>query len=196
MVDWSRRDWWLRAMACLHHASGGSEAGFELSCAASGGDASMGLVGCPAKFCADDQRRVWDSLAAGEHPELRGQPSRSGPSIGSLGATVAGRPAAAVGPWGSRGPIGKFLRRLRPWPKPGDGRCRWASIAHVRCTRRWPGSAMLNTRSMVGCSRRSGAGWTATTGVAAIGSLTGMAGTLGCATETLRRYLRQLAKRA
>jgi len=31
------------------------------------------------------------------------------------------------------------------------------------------------------------------TGVAAIGSLTGMARTLGCATETLRRYLRQLA---
>jgi hypothetical protein len=32
-----------------------------------------------------------------------------------------------------------------------------------------------------------------TTGVAAIGSLAGMAGTLGCATETLRRYLRKLA---
>ena len=33
------------------------------------------------------------------------------------------------------------------------------------------------------------------TGVAAIGSLAGMAGTLGCDTETLRRYLQQLAKR-
>jgi hypothetical protein len=34
----------------------------------------------------------------------------------------------------------------------------------------------------------------ATTGIAAIGSLTGMADTIGCATETLRRYLRKLAQ--
>ena len=42
VVDWFRRDWWLRAMACLHHASGGSEEGFRLSCAASGGDELLG----------------------------------------------------------------------------------------------------------------------------------------------------------
>jgi hypothetical protein len=33
------------------------------------------------------------------------------------------------------------------------------------------------------------------TGVTAIGSLTGMAGTLGCTTETLRKYLRNLAEK-
>ena len=31
-VDWSLYDWWLRATAAIHHASGGSDAGFELSC--------------------------------------------------------------------------------------------------------------------------------------------------------------------
>ena len=62
-VDWSVYDWWFRGTAAIHHASGGSDAGFELSCQVSGGGGSKGLIGCPEKFNEAGQRRLWESLS-------------------------------------------------------------------------------------------------------------------------------------
>jgi RepB DNA-primase N-terminal domain len=194
VVDWSQRDWWLRAVACFHHASGGSDEGFELSCAASGGDASMGLVGCQAKFCAADQRRVWDSLAVGKPPELRD-------------AAVTIRTIY----WIARRYCGwQVSRRGRPMAQPRPHReisegaqavaeaGQWAvslgldraCAMHADVARQRIAEHSLFDRVLGEIGRRLDR----STGVAAIGSLMGMAGTLGCSTETLRRYLRQLAR--
>ena len=192
VVDWSQRDWWLRAMACLHHASGGSDEGFELSCAASGGDASMGLAGCPSKFNAADQRRVWDSFAS-QHPELRsaavtmrtiywiagrycgwkaGRPGR--PMGQPRGAREISAQAQAVAEAGQRA-VALGLDRAR------------ALNAEFGRARLRPGSLMLRQLQDIGTRLDP------RTGIAAISSLAGMAETLGCAVETLRRYLRKLA---
>ncbi len=64
VVDWSDRQWWLKVGLCLHHYFSGGEAGFQLWCAASNGDPHLGFVGCPQKFDAGDQRRVWESFAS------------------------------------------------------------------------------------------------------------------------------------
>ena len=192
-VDWSRRDWWLRALACLHHASGGSDAGFELSCAASGGESSLGLIGCPSKFDPADQRRVWESLTVGDLPELRGLPltirtiywvaqrycgwksGRSGRPVGqprpARDISDQAKAVAEAGAWA----VAKGLDRVRELH---------AAIASQRVPK---GSLMERILEDIR-TRLGGA-----TGIAAISSLAGMADTIGCAAETLRRYLRQLA---
>ena len=133
VVDWSQRDWWLRAMACLHHASGGSDEGFR------------------ALLCRK-RRRCLHGPCRLPFQVLRRGPA---PRLGQLGGRRASRAARCrghhpdhlldraallwlagqpprAGLWDSRGPIGKFLRRLRPWQKLGNGQCRSASIAFVR----------------------------------------------------------------
>ena len=194
VVDWSQRDWWLRAVACLHHASGGAAAGFELSCAASGGDASMGLVGCPARFCAADQRRVWDSLAVGKPPELRG----AAVTIRTI-YWIARRCCAWQGsrrgrPMGQPRPNREISEQAQAVAEAGEcavslGLDR-ACALHAEMARQRIADHSLFDRVLGEIRRRLDR----KTGVAAIGSLTGMAGTLGCSTETLRRYLRQLAR--
>ena len=194
-VDWSRRDWWLRAMACLHHASGGSEEGYRLSCAASGGDSSLGLVGCPTKFDAADQRRVWEGLAAGELPELRGAPLTIR-TIYWIAQRYCGWKTGRRGrPRGQPRPARDISDQAKAVAEAGA----WAvamGLDHVRelhaavASPRVPKGSLME-RTLEDIRTRLGA----TTGIAAISSLTGMAGTLGCAAETLRHYLRQLAAR-
>jgi RepB DNA-primase from phage plasmid len=193
-VDWSRRDFWLRATACLHHASAGSEAGFALSCAASGGDSALGLVGCPAKFNRADQRRLWDSLSTDEASELpdgyvtirtiywiarrycdwktgrRGRPhGQPRPphefSAKALAVAEAGRRALDIG-----------LDKVR---------AAHAALAAQR-VRRY--SLQDNILSEIRQRLNPHKGYWG------ISSLTGLANTLGCSPETLRRYLRQLVK--
>jgi hypothetical protein len=192
-VDWSLRSWWLRALACLHHASGGSEEGFRLSCAVSGGNESLGLTGCPSKFDASDQRRVWESLTVDRLPELRGVPltirtiywvarrncgwqtkrrgrPRGQPRLPSDISDQA-KAVAEAGSWA----VANGLDRVRELH---------AAVASQRVKK-----GTLMDRILDDIRTRLAT----TTGVAAIGSLASVARTLGCATETLRSYLRQLA---
>lgn len=195
VVDWSRRDWWLRAVACLHHASGGSDAGFKLSCAASGGVRSLGLVGCPAKFDAAEQRRVWDSLTAGPSAELRGIPVTIRTIYWIAQRYCGWRSGRRGRPIAQPRPAAEISEEAQAVAEAG----RWAvsaGLERVVALHAAMADQRIANHSLVGRTlqeiRRA---LDATTGVAAIGSLTGMAGTLGCATETLRRYLRILADR-
>ena len=181
-------------MACIHHASGGSDAGFELSCAASGGDSSLGLVGCPSRFDAADQRRVWESLTVGELPELRGVPLTIR-TIYWIAQRYCGWKSGRRGrPRGQPRPARDISDQAKAVAEAGA----WAvtvGLDRVRelhagvAGQRVPKGSLMD-RLLQEVRMRLGA----TTGVAAISSLTGMAGTLGCATETLRRYLRRLAE--
>ena len=190
-VDWSRRDWWLLAMACLHHASGGSDEGFALSCAVSGGDRARGLAGCPGAFDAADQRRIWNGLTSGT-VEARGlltmrtiywiaqryccwkcgpgrpyaQPMATSP-ISDMARDVMAGGALALAMELDRARsmhAAVFDERLRV------GSLKQRIVAEIR--------SRLNPH----------------TGIVAISSLRGFADTVGCSTETLRRYLRQLAE--
>lgn len=64
LIDWADRGWWLKVGLCLHHFFGGSETGYALWVAASGGDASLGLHGCPERFDPYDQRRNWEGFSS------------------------------------------------------------------------------------------------------------------------------------
>jgi hypothetical protein len=194
-VDWSRRDWWLLAMACLHHASGGSNDGFELSCAASDGDDSLGLIGCPAKFDAADQRRVWDGLAAGAVAEQR----RSRVTIRTINWIARrycgwksgrrGRPIAQPRAAGELPVPAQAIVDAGRWVV-SAGLERVLALHEVVARQRVPKDSLLD-RILAEIQRAIDI----STGVTAIGSLTGMAGTLGCTTETLRKYLRNLAEK-
>lgn len=81
LIRWADRRWWLKVGLCLHHFFGGSDAGYSLWVAASGGALSLGLHGCPEKFDPHDQRRNWESF--------------SSPS-GSLGAPSRWRTIATI----------------------------------------------------------------------------------------------------
>jgi hypothetical protein len=182
-------------MACVHHASAGSEEGFKFSCAASGGDSSLALIGCPAKFDAADQRRVWDGLTAGAAAELRG----AAVTIRTI-YWIARRYCG----WqsGRRGrPIAQ-PRAARELPVPAQAVAdagRWAVSAglervlalHEAVARQCVPKDSLMGRILAEIRRAIDV----RTGVTAIGSLTGMAETLGCTTETLRKYLRNLAEK-
>ena len=188
-VDWSDRLWWLRGTAAIHHASCGSEEGFELSCRVSGGDGSAELVGCPDKFDAADQRRVWDSFSGGVGAPVtmatiywiaqrycgwnaggRGRPMaqpREAPVITAKAQTVAnaGRRAVSVG-----------LDRVQ-------------QLHADICAPLFKGDALMGRileeiRARINPS----------TGVAGIGRLASMANTLRCRPDTLRRRIRELAQ--
>jgi DNA primase RepB-like protein len=194
-VDWSLYDWWLRATAAIHHASGGSDAGFELSCRASGGDSLSGLVGCPSKFDVAGQRRAWDSL------------SNDG-SIGSLGRLVTERTIYWIAHrycgWnaGRRGrPMAQPREGVEPTPRAlavaaagrraiatGLDRVRKVHSAH------W-GQSIKADALMGRILEEIRIRLDPRTGVAAIGSLTGMSDTLGCKAETLRSYFRELTQK-
>jgi hypothetical protein len=194
-VDWSRRDWWLLATACLHHASGGSEDGFKLSCAASGGDSSLGLIGCPAKFDAADQRRVWDNLTAGAVAELRGA-AVTIRTIYWIARRYCGWKTGRRGwPIGQPRPVAEIASQAQAVADAGrwavsTGLARVLALHEAVASQRIPKDSLMG-RILAEIRRAIDAG----TGIAAIGSLTGMAGTLSCATETLRRYLRNLAEK-
>ena len=187
LVDWSLRAFWHRAIAAIHHASGGSEAGFELSCQVSGGDSSMGLVGCPSKFDRADQRRVWDSMST---------------CLGPLRSVTMGTIywiARDFADWTSG-------RRGRPMEQPRESGEIPAQAQAVADAGRWAVSDGLNrvrklhaigaqrlrpyAQAPVARSHRNGP--RSSYGRGAIGSLTLMAGKLGCDRETVRRYLREL----
>jgi len=194
VVDWSRRDWWLRAMACLHDASGGSDAGFELSCAASCGDSSKGLVGCPSKFNAADQRRVWDSLTVGGVAELHAT-ALTIRTIYWIAQRYCGWKVGQSGrPFGQPRPEREISAEAQAVAEAGQ----WAvtmgldriSAAHAAVAGQRVTKNSLTDRILKEIRR----GLDASTGVTAIGSLTGTAGTLGCHHETLRSYLRKLTR--
>jgi hypothetical protein len=189
-VDLAVRSWWLRAMACIHHGSGGSEEGFRLSCAVSRGESELGLIGCRSKFDADDQRRVWDSITSHVTAELPGaavtmrtiywiavrycgwKSGRLGRPIGQpRAAQEVSEHARAVAEAGQRA-VALGLERTRTLN---------AAFARLR-----PGSLMQRLLQDIGTRLDP------RTGVASISSLAGMASTLRCAPETLRKYLRKL----
>jgi Primase C terminal 2 (PriCT-2) len=183
--DWSLRAFWHRAIAAIHHASGGSEAGFELSCQVSGGDSSMGLVGCLSKFDRADQRRVWDSMSGSVSPVTmgtiywiardfagwtsgrRGRPMKQPRESGEIPAQA--QAVADAGRWA----VSKGLNRVRKLHAIGAQRLR-------------PGTRKRRLLEAIGT------GLDPRTGMVAIGSLTLMAGKLSCNRETVRRYLREL----
>ncbi len=70
-IDWADRTFWLKMGFGLHHFFGGHELGFDIWCAASTGNEGHGLVGCPTKFDAHDQRKTWDSFADPEVVQSR-----------------------------------------------------------------------------------------------------------------------------
>jgi len=188
-VDWSLRSFWLRAISAVHHASGRSDAGFELSCQVSAGDSSIGLKGCPSKFDRTDQRRVWDSLS-NDGSELRGarvtirtiywiardfagwNTGRRGRPLGQPREIEVSEQAQAVADAG-RWAVSKGLNRLR-------------KLHAIGAQRLGPGT--LKRRLLEAIAT----GLDPRTGVTEIGSLTLMAGKLGCDRETVRRYLREL----
>ena len=168
----------------------------RLSCAASGGDGSLGLVGCPSKFDAADQRRVWESLTAGELPEFRGVPLTIRTIYWIAQRYCGWRSGRRGRPRGQPRPAKDISDQAKAVAEAGA----WAvtmGLDHVRelhaavAGQRVPKGSLME-RTLEEIRERLGT----TTGVAAISSLTGMASTLGCATETLRSYLRQLAAMA
>ena len=186
-------DWWFRGTAAIHHASGGSDAGFELSCQVSGGGGSKGLIGCPEKFNEAGQRRLWESLSndgfrirsdavtidtiywiagrycgwkRGRHGRPLGQPREIKLSEQAEAVADAGRRAVSAG-----------LDRVR-------------ELHADVCAPLFQGDPLLGRVVAAIYDRLE-----PRTGVAFIGSLAGMAGTLDCARETLRRYLRVLARK-
>jgi hypothetical protein len=193
MVDWADRGWWLRALACIHHASGGSEEGFGLSCAVSGGDSERGLSGCPVKFNADDQRRIWDSLASHFPAELRGAAVTMRTIYWVAGRYCGWKSGRRGRPMGQPRVAREISTQAQAVAKAGQravalgldqARALNAEFGRARLR---PGSLMLRVLHDIGTRLDPG------TGVAAISSLAGMAQTHGCAWETLRRYLRKLA---
>ena len=194
-VDWSRRDWWLRAVTAIHHASGGSDAGFELSCQVSGGDASKGLIGCPSKFDRLDQERVWETLSNDGLSQLGAAPVTIR-TIYWIAQRYAGWKASRPGR-----PVGQPRENLEITPQAravADAGRRVASIGlkQVRelhaalCAQAFQSDTLMGRVASAIRDRLN-----PRTGVAAISSLRGMATTLRCKPETLRRYLRQLAKK-
>jgi RepB DNA-primase N-terminal domain len=191
-VDWSDRDWWLRATACLHHASGGSDAGFAISCAVSGGNRETGLVGRPAAFDADDQRRVWDTLSS---TDMQSWPR------GPVTIRTIYWVAQHFCGW-SRGPGRPFSQPVSERPISNEaqqvmeaGR-RTLEIGLERM--RSMHGAVYDERLRVGSLKHRIVSEVRsrlheTRGFAAISSLGGFADTLGCSVETLRKYLRKLA---
>ena len=190
-VNWCLRAWWLRAISAVHHASGGSDAGYELSCQVSGGDASKGLVGCPEKFNEADQRRVWDSLSCAE---LRFAPVTMG-TIYWISQRYCGWNAGRRGrPWAQPREASELTLQAQAVAAAGR-RAIAAGLDRVRQLHAdvWSpvvGGDTLKGRVMASIRERL----STRTGVAAIENLTRMAGMLGCAPETLRRYVRRLAQ--
>ena len=194
-VDWSLRSFWLRAISAVHHASGGSDAGYELSCRASGGDASKGLVGCPEKFNEADQSRVWDSLSSDDFSEFRA----ARVTIHTI-YWIAGRYCG----WntGRRGrPMAqpRQITEVSPQAKAvadAGRRAVSAGLDRVRqlhadiCTPRFRGGVLIG-RVMAAIRERLNP----RKGVVGISSLAGMADTLGCRPESLRRRIRELAQK-
>jgi hypothetical protein len=110
---------------------------------------------------------------AGRYLQLEGRASRS-PHGAASGAREISARAQAVAEAGQRA-VALGLDRARALN---------AAFANARLR---PGSLMLRLLQDIGTRLDP------RTGVAAISSLAGMAETLGCAVETLRRYLRKLA---
>jgi hypothetical protein len=193
-VDWSRHDWWLRATACLHHASGGSEAGFALSCAASGGDSAFGLVGCPAKFDIADQRRLWDSLSADDIPELpRGSVTIR--TIFWIAQRYCGWKSGRRGrPHGQPRPMNEIPAKSHAVAEAGrraiDIGLDKMRSAHAAWAAQRVRPASMKDRILTEIRK----GLNPRTGFMGISSLTGFALTLGCSPDTLRRHLRRLAR--
>lgn len=193
VIDWSLYDWWFRGTAAIHHASGGSDAGFELSCQVSGGDSSKGLIGCPEKFNETGQRRVWDSLS-NDDSGLRGAPVTMD-TIYWIARRYCG--------WNARRPG-------RPPAQPREIKVSERAEAVATAGRRAVSAGLDRVRELHAsiCAPlfRDGAvigrvmaaireGLNSHTGVVGISSLAGMANTLRCDTETVRRRIRELAQR-
>jgi hypothetical protein len=189
-VNLAVRSWWLRAMACIHHGSGGSEEGFRLSWAVSRGESELGLIGCRSKFDADDQRRVWDSIMSHVTAELPGAAVTMrtiywiavrycGWKSGRLGRPI-GQPRAAQEVSDHARAVAEAGQRAVTL---GLERTRTLNAAFARLR---PGSLMQRLLQDIGTRLDP------RTGVASISSLAGMASTLRCAPETLRKYLRKL----
>ena len=147
---------------------------------------SLGLIGCPPKFDAADQRRVWESLTVGELPELRGVPLTIR-TIYWIAQRYCGWKSGRRGrPSGQPRPARDISDQAKAVAEAGAWAVRGGLIASEICTPALPSSACskgsLMERILDDIRTRLGA----TTGIAAIGSLTGMADTIGCATETLR----------